>query len=193
MREGNLSHPIDPLIAGRWSSRAIDPDKAVSRETVQKLLEAARWAPSSFNNQPWKYLVLTEDDPEALGKGREALIPGNAWALHAPVLMFAVAHVNFRGKERENWRRGYETGMSAFSMALQAVREGLVYHQMAGFSIDDVRKSFGVSDSYDIYTAIAVGYPGREDLLDEQKLKSETAERIRIEQDEFICWSEWKN
>lgn len=192
VRMGNPLWEIDPVIAGRWSSRAIDPDVPVSREQVHRLLEAARWAPSSFNNQPWRYLVLTEDDPQALQKGRDALMKGNDWARNAPVLVFSIALVSFRGKSRENWRRGYETGMSVLSMAYQAVRENLVFHQMAGFSIGAVREAFGVSEAFDIFAAIAVGAPGRDDLLDDQKRPLESEERTRLHPDEFICWNQWE-
>ena len=192
-RTGTLLHRIDPVIAGRWSSRAIDPDREVPAETVDRLLEAARWAPSAFNNQPWKFLVLTSRDPESLQKGRDALLPGNAWALNAPVLIYTMAYKSYRGKDRENWRRGYETGMAAVSMAFQAVHEGLVFHQMAGFSADVLKESFGISDTYDVFTAIAAGYPGREDLLDEKALAGETAERIRLDPEKIICRGSWEN
>lgn len=192
LRKGNPLWEIDPVIAGRWSSRAIDPDLPVSREQVHRLLEAARWAPSSFNNQPWRYLVLTDDDPQALQKGRDTLMQANNWALNAPVLIFSLALVSFRGKSQENWRRGYETGMSVISMAYQAVSENLVFHQMAGFSIGAVREAFGISEAFDIFTAIAVGAPGREDLLDGQKRLMETQERTRYQPEEFICWNQWE-
>ncbi len=192
MRPGNPLREIDPVIAGRWSSRAIDPDLPVSREQVERLLEAARWAPSSFNNQPWRFLVLTEDDPVSLRKGRETLMEGNAWALNAPVLLFSLALATYPGKSRKNRRRGYETGMSVLAMAYQAVQEGLVFHQMAGFSIQAVRESFGISEEYDIFAAVAVGVPGREDLLDARAQAMETEERTRFQPEEFIRWNEWK-
>ena len=190
-RPAQTDYPIDPVLAGRWSSRAIDPDKPVEQDVVNRLLEAARWAPSAFNNQPWSFLVLTEDNQKALEEGRKALMPGNSWALNAPVLMYSLAHVTFRGKSRENWRRGYETGMAVISMAYQAVREQLGFHQMAGFSPDILRASFSIGDDYDIFTAIAVGYPGREDLLDEGKLAMETEERQRLDFNEFVRWGRW--
>ncbi len=135
--------------------------------------------------------MLTRDDPKALKKGRAALMAGNAWALNAPVLMFSLAKVHFRGKTRENWRRGFETGMAALSMAFQAVHEGLVFHQMAGFSADELRTAFDISEEYDIYTAIAVGVPGREDLLEEQKREAEHEQRTRLQPDELFSWNGW--
>ena len=190
-RPADTAYEIDPVLAGRWSSRAIDPDQQVEEEVVHRLLEAARWAPSSLNNQPWSFLVLTEAHPEALEAGRNALMPGNSWAINAPVLIYSLAHVNFRGKTRENWRRGYETGMAVISMAYQAVREGLVFHQMAGYSSATLRESFSISKDFDIFTAIAVGYPGRKDLLGEDKLKMETQIRERLDSSEFVRWGSW--
>jgi len=85
LRPAETAYPIHPLIAGRWSGRAIDPDRPVDDALLRRLLEAARWAPSAFNNQPWAYLVVTSADPEALAKARATLSKGNAWALAAPL------------------------------------------------------------------------------------------------------------
>ncbi len=191
MRFGETLADIDPLIAGRWSSRAIDPEIPVEREVVFRLLEAARWAPSSFNNQSWRYIVLTQDDSEALEKGRDALVPGNAWATVAPVLFYVLGKKHFAGKSTENWRRLYEAGLSAITMAYQAVREGLVFHQMAGYSIDKVRAHFSVPEEYDIIAAIAVGYPGENPKLTGSKLEMETEKRERLSHEELFSWNGW--
>jgi len=192
LRPAETDYPIPPLIAGRWSGRAIDPERPVEDDVLRRLLEAARWAPSAFNNQPWAYLVVTSADPEALAKARATLNKGNAWALAAPALIYSLAETHTRKSKRPNRRHLYELGMATAQMALQAAQEGLVFHQMAGFDSQALREAFGIGEAYALMTAIAVGYPGDPALLDAEDRAGETKPRLRRAQEKWVRWNEWE-
>ncbi len=173
---------INPLIAGRWSSRAIDTHKPIDAAVLTRLFEAARWAPSAFNAQPWRFLSFGPESPKALEEARKALLKGNVWALSAPRLLFLLAKNEKTGSPRTQ----YEAGMAAVQMALQAAEEGLVFHQMIGFSADAVRTSFSVPDDFSIITAIAIGWPGSIGTVPENRRNLETSERVRKSLDELV-------
>ena len=179
MRPGKPEADILPLMAGRWSSRAIDSDKPVSADIMRRLFEAARWAPSAANNQPWRFLSFGPENPHELKKAQSALAGGNAWALNAPRLLYVLSRSDRPGDGKPNIRAGYEAGMAAMQMALQAAHEGLVFHQMAGFSADAMQSSFSIPDNFQIITAIAIGWPGSVDTVPENRRKLETDERER--------------
>jgi nitroreductase len=179
LRPAPPDEAIHPLIAGRWSSRAIDESKEVDFDVMKRLFEAARWAPSAMNNQPWRFLAFGPEDMGALNLARSALTAGNSWALAAPRLLFVAARSDRPKSGSPNPRAGYEAGMAAFAMALQAAEEGLVFHQMAGFDPETVRREFNVPDNYQIITAVAVGRPGPAESLAEKHLVQESGERIR--------------
>ncbi len=176
---------INGLIAGRWSARAIDPDKPVDEATLGRVLEAGRWAASSRNNQPWAFAVATSRNPDLLKSARRALMKGNSWAHAAPVLMFSLSRKRYAGSVLPNLLHKYEAGMAAENMALQAASEGLVFHQMLGFWPWRVRKTFAVPGSYAVLTAIAIGHPGMIDSLPDYQKVQETGERIRKSRSEF--------
>ncbi|BFM15140.1 nitroreductase family protein [Maricurvus nonylphenolicus] len=180
---------VIPQILTRRSSRAIDPDKAVSEHTLERLFEAARWAPSAFNGQPWAYAVATTNNPELLSAARDSLAKGNSWALKAPVLMFSLSYKKMPSKKLiPNWLHKYEAGMATGQMALQAAEEGLVFHQMLGFNPFKIRKIFNIPRSYSVLSAIAIGYPGSTEELSKKHALEETHTRTRkaIEDFSFI-------
>ena len=186
MRPAPPDVDILPVIAGRWSSRAIDSQKSVSLEVMQRLFEAARWAPSAVNNQPWRILAFGPENPEALEKARTGLLSGNAWALAAPRLLYILTRTDRPGSGKPNIRAAYEAGMAAVQVALQAAGEGLVFHQMAGFSEETVRREFDVPENFSVITAAAVGWPGSPETLPENKKSAETDPRIRKPLKELI-------
>lgn len=151
-------NPINELAARRWSPRAFD-EKAVEPQKIASLLEAARWAPSSFNEQPWRYLVFDGSDPDALERARGCLVPFNAWAKKAPVLMLSVAGEIFTHNGTPNRHAQYDVGQATANMLLEAVNQGLVVHQMAGFDAARARREFGVPDKWTPMAMIAIGYP----------------------------------
>lgn len=143
----------------RRSDRSIDPAAPVGDDVVARLLEAARWAPSSGNEQPWRYVVFDDHDPDARDEARACLTDGNAWARVAPVLLLSVT-VTYRAKNHKpNAWAEHDTGAASVSAALQAAAEGLVFHQMGGFDAERARRSFGLPDDVRPMAMIAVGRP----------------------------------
>lgn len=186
-------YPLDPEITRRWSPRIFEEGRAVEREKILVLLEAARWAPSCFNEQPWRYLVFDGSDAEAMARARACLVEGNAWALKAPVLMISVARNNFTHNEEPNRTAQHDVGLASENLVLEAVAQGLVAHQMAGFNTAQVRTEFNVPEDYTVLAMIAVGYPYRGSLddLTEKARAGELAQRKRKPLSEVAFAGAW--
>ena len=159
---------VDSMFTDRWSPRAFLPDP-LSEHQIKSLFEAARWAPSCFNEQPWLFVYATE--PEQREKLVSALVPKNQrWAAKCPMLMFVLARKKFQQGGRDNRHAPYDAGAAWMALALQARRLGLYAHAMAGFSQDKAYDVLGVSrDEYHVMAAIAVGRKNEnaEDLPDD--------------------------
>jgi len=191
-------HAIDDKIERRWSPRMFEEGRPVERKRIMTLLEAARWAPSCFNEQPWRYLVFDGSDEAAMERARACLVAGNAWALKAPVLMISIARDNFTHNDTPNRTAQHDVGMASENLVLEAVRLGLVAHQMAGFDVEPhiagaaalvVVLVIGVT----VLAMIAVGYPYRDslDALDEQQRAKELAPRTRKAISEIAYGGTW--
>jgi nitroreductase len=170
---------IDALLAGRWSPRAIS-NKAVSREQLHSVLEAARWAPSSYNMQPWRFLTFDRNhDEAAFQKAFATLVPFNqGWNANVPVLICVLAQT-LTPKGDVNRTAPYDTGAAAMSLVLQAHALGLVAHQMAGFDVNAFREAFSPPDDVEVIAMISLGHHGDPALLDEVLLGRENAPRSR--------------
>jgi len=186
-------HPIHDLIARRWSPRAIDPSHPVPREMVLSLLEAARWAPSCYNEQPWRYLVFDGSDSDALEKARACLAEGNAWARKAPLLMLSVAKNDFTLNNRPNRHAQHDVGLASENLVLQAVALGLAAHQMAGFDSKRAKEVFGIPDDFTPMAMISIGYPGEIEDLSPELQEREKAPRSRRPIGEIACAGRWNN
>lgn len=175
------SEPIHELLASRWSPRAFDPEQAVTREQITALLEAARWAPSCFGDEPWRFIVLDKArDPDNWRRGYECLAEGNRkWAEHAPLLIATLADSRFRTRDAHNRWAQYDTGAAGMSLVLQAVALGLIAHQMGGFDAAALAAGFGVPERFMPMAVIAVGYPGDPVRLPGDLQEREMAQRNR--------------
>lgn len=151
-------NPINDLARRRWSPRVFD-DRPVEPHKIASLLEAARWAPSSFNEQPWRYLVFDGSDPDALQRARACLIEFNLWATKAPVLMLSVAYENFSRNGAPNRHAQHDVGLASGSIILESIHQGLAIHQMAGFDAARARREFGIPDKCTPMAMMAIGYP----------------------------------
>src|SRR5215831_9225139 len=121
-----VEFPVHDLIKNRWSPRAFS-DRPIPKEILQSLFEAARWAPSSSNEQPWAYIVATKDDKENFEKSLEVLIEFNAnWAKHAAVLVIAVSELAFAKNNAPNRNAQYDTGAASLQLSIEATSRGLV-------------------------------------------------------------------
>ncbi|QRP46501.1 nitroreductase family protein [Amycolatopsis sp. FDAARGOS 1241] len=182
--------PVLPAIAERWSPRAYDAAAEVTSHQLVTLLEAARWAPSFGNTQPARYLVGRRGDP-TFARILATLNTGNqAWAFRAGALLIGVM-VTANEKGDVPYAE-YGLGLASENLVLQAVELGLIAHQMAGFSPDAVRSSFGLPDNAVPRVAIAVGHPADASVLDdERRVERELKPRQRIPLNEFAFSGEW--
>ncbi|HXG66192.1 MAG TPA: nitroreductase family protein [Blastocatellia bacterium] len=194
-KAAHTNYPINELMRRRWSPRAFEEGRAVEREKILTLLEAARWAPSCFNEQPWRYLVFDGSDAEAMKRAQECLVEGNAWALKAPLLMISVARENFTYNEEPNRTAHHDVGLASENLVLEAVELGLAAHQMVGFDRERARREFAIPEGYSPIAMIAVGYPYRGDLqqLPEKLRAKETAGRSRRPIGEIAFAGRWDN
>lgn len=186
VQSSKIEHPVSTLIEKRRSKRAF-LDKPVEQEKIRSLFEAARWAPSSMNEQPWSYLYATKDQGELWNKLFDTLMEGNKiWVKDAPLLVLSLARKNFERNDRENNTAKYDLGGANAFLSLQATEMGLNVHQMGGFDAQKVRLDFNVPDHYEIGVIMAIGYPGDPEQLPENLKQREVAPRRRKPQDEFV-------
>jgi len=185
------SYPIEEEIKQRWSPRAFS-DRMVEPEKLLSLWEAARWAPSSFNEQPWYFLVATKDNDAEFQKMLACLVEGNQqWARHAPVLMISVAKLKFEKNGKPNRHAFHDVGLAVASMIFEATDLDLFVHQMAGFSPDQVKASYGLPDGFEAVAAIAVGYGVDEADVPDDVKERELAPRERKPLASFVFAGAW--
>lgn len=183
--------PIHDLISERWSPRAF-ADKSVEPDVLASLFEAARWASSSSNEQPWSYLVATRDDPENFSKLLSVLVPSNAvWAKNAPVLALAVAAVKFAKTGKNNHNAQYDTGAAIAMLCIEATSRGLFVHQMAGYDGVKAREVFAIPEGFDPLAAIAIGYAGDPESLPQPLRDRELQARTRKPISQFVMTGGW--
>ncbi len=177
--------PLIESISRRWSPRAF-ATTPVSQDPLRQLLEAARWAPACYNTQPWTFIVGTQDNPETFRKLSKCLVPVNqAWAAKAPVLMLALAELNFAHNGKPNRHAAHDVGLALGNLLNQATILGLQAHLMAGFSGNTARELFAVPDTHDPVTMLALGYPGDPESLPDTLREKELAPRTRKSLDEI--------
>ncbi len=163
----------------RWSPLAFS-SRPVERELLQQLFEAARWAPSSFNEQPWRFVYACRDD-EAYLTFLDCLVPANRiWAKHAPVLMLTVAKTFYDYKNNENPFALYEAGMAMGNLLAQATEMGLVVHQMGGYSKKMAVEKLGIPEGFEPVAMAAIGYYGDPEKLPEGLREREQQVRTRL-------------
>ncbi|HEO71506.1 MAG TPA: nitroreductase [Candidatus Hydrogenedentes bacterium] len=175
----DVRFPVHEVIARRWSPVTFS-ERPVSAEQLGSLIEAARWAASCYNEQPWRFIVATKEEPESYAKLLGCLVEKNkAWAQSAPVLMVAVAAQSYEGNGKPNHWAEHDVGMAVMSILFEATAVGLRAHPMAGFDNDAVREAFGVPEGYKPMTAIAVGYMGDMGTAAEEHRQRDEALRSR--------------
>jgi nitroreductase len=183
--------PLHDLVSERWSPRAFS-DKPVTPEVLVSLFEAARWAPSSSNEQPWVYIVATKSDAENFAKLVSILVPANAgWAQNAPVLALAVAELAFAKSGTPNRNAQYDVGTATAWLTVEATSRGLFVHQMAGFDGDKARQVFEIPAGWEPIAAMAIGYPGDAESLPHVLREREIAPRSRKSLAAFVMTGKW--
>jgi nitroreductase len=191
-RPAPAAAPIHDLISHRWSPRSFDA-KPVEKEKLRSLFEAARWASSSYNAQPWHYIVATKDDPENYAKVLSTFVEFNqSWAKNAPVVALSVASHKMPHDGSQNRHAFHDVGQASANLSLEATSLGLQVHQMAGIDPEKARQVFGIPEHFEAVAGIALGYPGDPMTLPEGRMRDgETGARQRKEASSFVYTGKW--
>lgn len=184
-----VDHAIHPALQQRWSPRAFAP-RPVELQKLLSLLEAARWAPSSGNGQPWHFIVGVQGS-FTHARLVEAIKEGNLpWAAQAPVLMLSVARTT-TPSGRPATHAFYDVGLAVANLTFQATTLDLFVHQMGGFEPEKARTLFAIPDGFDPVTMLAVGYLGEPEMLDARNRERELTPRTRRPLSEFVFEETW--
>lgn len=192
-KPAETSVPIHDIISNRWSPRSFDR-RPVEPETLKTLFEAARWAASSYNAQPWYYIVATKDDPANYKKVLDCFVEFNqGWAKNAPALALSIAQLNFAMADNKapNRHAFHDVGQASANLALQANALGLEVHQMAGILPEKAREIFDIPAGYEAVAGIAIGYPGDPATLPDGMRQRELDKRSRKPLDSFVFTGKW--
>ncbi len=182
---------INSLILSRRSPRAYSV-APVDEMIMKKLFEAARWAPSCYNNQPWRFLYAHKGTP-AYDKLLQTAVEFNRnWAKNAPVLMLSVAKMTFDFNNEPNAHAWHDVGMAMQNLAIQATELGVIVHQMAGFDPMKAKQAFNIPDVFEPVALVAIGYPGSSEVLPEDLRKMEDTPRVRKPIEEIAFDGTWK-
>lgn len=172
---------IHELLAARWSGRAYDDSRPLSRIQIVSLLEAARWAPSCYGDQPWRFLVFDKaTNMSAWEQALSCLAEGNRdWAKHAPLLLLACADSILSKTGNHNRWGQYDTGAASENLCLQAAALGLMAHQMGGFDADKTRELFAIPEQFTPMAMLSIGYQLPQASIPETLLERESNPRAR--------------
>ncbi len=190
-KQAVTDHPVHELIAARWSPYAF-ADRPVSREDLLVLFEAARWAASSYNEQPWSYLVATKEDPQEYERLLSCLVEGNqVWAKAAPVLALGCTSLLFARDGRPNAAAVHDLGLASANLVLEATARGLAVHQMIGILPERARELYAIPEGVQPLTGLAIGYAGDLAALPENLRPRDAARRPRKPLSAFLFGSRW--
>jgi nitroreductase len=191
-KTAKTDHPINELIARRWSARAFSTTP-VEKSKLLSILEAARWAPSSRNEQPWRYIVFTNENPEKLKKAQSVLKDINQYAKRAPILICAITRKTYSDNNIYNRLHFHDLGAANENMFLEAFNQGLIMHEMGGFDVQKAKEVFNIPEEFEIGIMIAIGYQDTHDVLPESLLKKAHMPRQRKSLSEIAFLEELDN
>jgi nitroreductase len=190
-KKASPAHPIHELLTQRWSPYAF-ADRPVPLGDIRSLFEAARWAASSYNEQPWSYFVATREEPAEFAKLLSCLVEGNqVWAKAAPVLALGVVTLKFKRNNTDNRAAIHDLGLAAGNLLLEATARGLLVHQMIGIHPQKARELYHIPEDSEAWTALAIGYKGDPAKLPADLQERDVAPRQRKPLDQFVFTREW--
>jgi len=177
-------------IETRRARRALN-EKAVPQDVLDRIMTAATYAPSCFNNQPWRFLVVNQD--KELEVVKENLAGGNYWAQKAPVIVLVCTkpEIDCRLSDRRDYAF-FSTGLAVENLILQATREGLIAHPIAGYKPVPLKEAFGIDPELILITLVVIGYPGEESHLSDEHRELEHSPRDRKPESQVIMYNRWE-
>jgi len=183
--------PIQPALADRWSPYGFK-DRPVVEAELCSLFEAARWAASSYNEQPWNYLVATRADPREFARLLACLVEANqAWAETAPVLVLSVVSLRFSKNNQDNRAAVHDLGLAAGNLSIEATARGLSVHQMIGILPDKAREVYQIPEHFEAWTAMAIGYKADPATMPAALKERDLTPRQRKSLSEFVFTGHW--
>jgi nitroreductase len=190
-KTASTDYPIHELLAARWSPYAFD-DRSVALADLRSLFEAARWAPSSYNEQPWSYIVARREEPEEFNKLLSCLVEANQeWAKSAPVLVLCVVTLRFRRNDKEDRAAVHDLGLASGNLVFEATSRGLSVHQMIGIEPEKAREIYNIHEGSEAWTAIAIGYRGDPAGVPGELAERDSTPRTRKRLAEFVFAARW--
>jgi nitroreductase len=186
-------YPILPILAERWSPYGFQ-DRPVSEADLRSLFEAARWAASSYNEQPWNYLIATSENSAEFGRLLSCLVEANqAWAKQAPVLVLGIVSLRFARNNQDNRAAVHDLGLAAGNLLAEATTRGLSVHQMIGILPDKARELYQIPEHFEAWTAMAIGYKADPTKLPDALRERDMAPRQRKPLNKFVFTCRWGN
>ena len=190
-KRATTDYPIHELLAERWSPYGFE-DRPVAEADLRSLFEAARWAASSYNEQPWSYLVATRENPEEFARLLSCLVePNQAWAKAAPVLALGVVSLRFSRNNKENRAAVHDLGLAAGNLLVEATSRGLSVHQMIGILPDKAGELYQIPENSEVWTALAIGYKADPEKLPDALKERDLAPRQRKPLSDFVFSGKW--
>jgi nitroreductase len=191
--EIETDHPVLEIIASRWSPYAFE-DRPVSDEDLRSLFEAARWAPSSYNEQPWHYIIAKKEDKEEFKTMLSCLVEGNQiWAKNAPVLILGITQLNFVRNNKPNRAAIHDLGLASMNLVLEATARDIKVHQMIGIEPERIRTVYHVPEDFEPMTGLAIGYAATPDVLPKELQVRDSERRPRKLLKNFVFSRRWGN
>ncbi|MFQ5741178.1 MAG: nitroreductase family protein [Acidobacteriota bacterium] len=191
--KATTDYPVHELISRRWSPYGFS-DRPVPETDLRSLFEAARWAASSYNEQPWSYLVAVQQEREEFDRMLSCLVEGNqGWAKGVPVLAISVTRLNFVRNDKPNAAAIHDLGLAAATLTFEATARGLCVHQMIGILPDRAKEIFQIPEGHQAVTGLAIGYAADPDSVPEALRQRDLAPRARKPLTEFVFSSRWGN
>ena len=192
IKHAKPDHPVNEWIIRRWSPYAFS-EKPVADEHLRSLFEAARWAASSYNEQPWRFIIAMKNQPEEYQRMLSCLVePNQAWARNAPVLVLATCARKFSHNGQPNRVAEHDLGLATANIMLEATARGLAVHAMAGILPDRIRELYHVPQDVEIHTAFAIGIAASPDENpDPNLLERDQAPRDRKPLNEIVFSGQW--
>lgn len=190
-KKAATDHPILELLAERWSPYGFE-DRPVPEADLRSLFEAARWAASSYNEQPWNYLVATREAPEEFNQLLLCLEESNqAWAKAAPVLVLGIVSLRFARNQKDNRAAVHDLGLASGNLVVEATARGISVHQMIGLLPEKAREVYRIPEHFEAWTAMAIGYNSAPDRLPDALKERDLTPRHRKPLGEFVFAGRW--
>ncbi|MGE3953836.1 MAG: nitroreductase family protein [Parachlamydiales bacterium] len=190
VKDPDLGHPVHDLIKKRWSP-CVFADRPIPEGKLKSLFEAARWAPSSYNEQPWHWVIAFKGTPEFQKILSLLVEPNQEWAKGAPLIGITVTHLTFDRNGKPNRHAYHDVGLAMGGLCVQATAEGLYVHQMAGFDHQGAPKALGIPEGYEAVAAFAIGYAGDPEKASENLKGRDTSKRERRKLADLIHHGTW--